>query len=115
MSAEALLSIEQELQVDSKLLNPKQSHQEKQPRTLYFISASNLWERFGYYTTRGILVLYMVKNLLFSHEKAYSIFAAFTALLYLAPLLGGDLVDRFLGAKRGVILGGLLGRVLISV
>lgn len=90
------------------LRRDKQLPQEKQPNALYFISASNLWERFGYYTTRGILVLYMVKTLLFPHQKAYVVFAAFTALFYLAPLLGGYLADTFLGSKRSVIFGGVL-------
>lgn len=90
----------------------------KQPQALYFISATNLWERFGYYTTRSILVLYMIKKLLLPHEKAYAIFASFTALLYLAPLLGGYLADVFLGSKRGVLFGGILlasGYFLLSV
>lgn len=82
--------------------------QEKQPNTLYYISASNLWERFGFYTARGILTLYMIKTLLFTHEKAYAVFAAFIALLYLAPMFGGYLADKFLEPKRGVIFGGLL-------
>jgi POT family proton-dependent oligopeptide transporter len=81
---------------------------QNQPHALYYICATNLWERFGYYTSRAILVLYMVKSLLFSHEKAYAIFAAFTALLYLAPLLGGHLGDTLLNPKRGVILGGIM-------
>jgi POT family proton-dependent oligopeptide transporter len=80
----------------------------KQPNALYVISASNLWERFCYYTTRGILTLYMVKVLLFTHHKAYAVFAAFNALLYLAPLCGGYLGDSFLSSQRGVLFGGFL-------
>lgn len=90
----------------------------KQPKALYFISASNCWERFGYYTARSILVLYMIQKLLFTPQKAYAIFASFTALLYLAPLLGGYLADVCLGSKRSVLLGGILlsvGYFLLSI
>lgn len=84
------------------------THREAQPRGLYSIAATNLAERFGYYAMRSILVLYMIKVLLFSNDHAYAIFAAFTALLYLAPFIGGHAADRWLGTKPSVLLGNIL-------
>lgn len=77
-----------------------------QPFSLYLFSLVDLWERYGFYTIRSILVLYMTKIFLFSNAHAYSIFSAFTALLYLTPMLGGHIADKILGANRAVIIGG---------
>lgn len=56
---------------------------------------------------RAVLVLYMTKVFLLSDNNAYSIFAAFTALVYLTPIMGGFFADRLLGFKRSILLGGL--------
>lgn len=79
-----------------------------QPSALAFISATNMWERFGFYMMRSILVLYMANVFLFSNQKTYGIFATFSALLYITPQIGGHLSDRFFGRKYMVSLGGLL-------
>jgi len=81
---------------------------EKQPRMLYLLCLTELFERFGHYVMRGILVLYMSKILLFSNDRSYAIFAGFSALLYLAPFLGGHLADKILGTKRAILVGGIL-------
>ncbi len=80
----------------------------RQPRQLSILFMTEMWERYGYYTMRGILVLYMTKVFLFSDTRAYTTFAAFTALVYLTPLFGGWIADRFLGFRRSVVLGGVL-------
>jgi len=80
----------------------------RQPRQLSVLFLTEMWERYGYYTMRGILVLYMTKVFLFSNTRAYTTFAAFTALVYLTPLFGGWIADRFLGFRRSVVLGGVL-------
>lgn len=80
----------------------------KQPPVLYLLSLAYMGERFGYFMLRGMLVLYMAKVLLLSADHSYGIFAIFTALLYLAPLIGGPLADQYIGNKQAVILGGLL-------
>lgn len=80
----------------------------KQPSVLYALSLAYMGERFGYFILRGMLVLYMIKILFLSTDHAYAIFAVFTALLYLAPLVGGPLADQYIGNKQAVILGGLL-------
>lgn len=80
----------------------------RQPRLLFILFLTEMWERYGFYTMRGILVLYMTRVFLFSDTRAYSVFAAFAALLYLTPLFGGWAADRFLGFRRSVLLGGVL-------
>lgn len=80
----------------------------KQPQVLYLLSLVYMGERFGYFMLRGMLVLYMIKALPLSADHSYGIFAIFTALLYLAPLIGGPLADQYIGNKQAVMLGGLL-------
>jgi proton-dependent oligopeptide transporter, POT family len=75
-------------------------------------------ERFGYYMLNNILVLYMVKVLVLSSNHAYGIFSAFTALLYLSPLMGGPAIDRYLNNRIAVTIGGILislGFILLSI
>ncbi len=87
---------------------PNGSLPNKQPRQLFILFLTEMWERYGFYTLRGILVLYLTRVFLLSDTRAYAIFAAFAALVYLTPIFGGWVADRFLGFQRSVILGGLL-------
>jgi len=81
---------------------------DKQPRNLYLLFFTELWERFGFYTLQTILVLYMTQSLKFTDHKANLIYAAFNALLYLTPAIGGNLADRIFGFQRSIIIGGVL-------
>ena len=67
-----------------------------------------MWERFSYYGMRALLTLYMVKYLLFSAEKAGGVYGTYTGLVYLTPLIGGYIADRYLGAKKCILIGALL-------
>ncbi len=80
----------------------------KHPRGLLFLSAVEMWERFSYYGMRALLVLYMVKYLMFSTEKAGSIYGTYTGLVYLTPLIGGYIADRQLGQKNCILIGAIL-------
>lgn len=75
-------------------------------KIFYSLCLTEMGERFSFYAMRGILVLYMTKSFLFPNQQAYTIFAAFTALLYFTPLLGGYLSDQFVGARKSVVIGG---------
>ncbi len=81
------------------------------PKPFYWLCLSEVWERFSFYATRSLLVLYLTKILLFSNQRAYSLFAAFAALLYLTPIIGGYLADRLLGTRHAIILGGILSAI----
>ncbi len=82
--------------------------QEKQPRGLYLLFFTELWERFGFYTLQTIIILYMTKALMMSDSKAYLLYGTFSSMLYLTPVIGGYLADRFLGFQRAIIIGGIL-------
>ncbi|WP_353170958.1 peptide MFS transporter [Flavobacterium sp.] len=82
----------------------KQGH----PKGLYFLFFTEMWERFSYYGMRAIFILFMTKVLLMSDASASEIYGSYTGLVYLTPLLGGYLCDKFLGNRRSIIIGGLL-------
>lgn len=78
------------------------------PRGLAVLFFAEMWERFSYYGMRGLLILYLTKHWLFSDAMASGIYASYASLVYLTPVLGGLIADRFLGFRRAVIVGGLL-------
>lgn len=78
------------------------------PKGLYVLSMTELWERFSFYSMRGILTLYMVNGLAFSDGVSQKIYGAYLGFVYSAPLIGGMLADRLLGQRRAIIIGGLL-------
>lgn len=79
------------------------------PTGLFTLFFAEMWERFSYYGMRALLVFYMTKGFLkYGDTEAYAVYGAYTALVYMTPFFGGMLADRILGARRAVILGGLL-------
>lgn len=89
------------------------------PTGLFGLFFAEMWERFSYYGMRALLVYYMIKGFLsYNDGEAYAVYGAYTALVYATPFIGGMLADRLLGARRAVILGGLLmaaGHLLMTV
>jgi len=83
---------------------PQKGH----PKGLYVLFATEMWERFNYYGMRAILVLFMTKALMFDKVFASNIYGSYTGLVYLTPLVGGYVADRYWGNKRSIILGGLV-------
>lgn len=80
----------------------------KQPQGLALLFFTELWERFGFYTLQTIVILYMTKGLLMPDAKANLLYAAFNSLLYLTPMIGGYLADRYLGFQKSIMIGGIL-------
>jgi len=79
------------------------------PSGLFALFFVEMWERFSYYGMRALLTFYMIKGFLgYGDSQAYGVYAAYGALVYATPFVGGMLADRLLGARRAVILGGLL-------
>jgi len=74
-------------------------------RFLGLIAGIEFFERFGFYTVQGILVLYLIKIQGFGSIDAYHIFGAFSALLYGFVGLGGWCGDKLLGPKKTMFLG----------
>lgn len=86
----------------------QQSAKTGHPKGLYFLFFTEMWERFSYYGMRAIFILFMTKVLLLKDADASQIYGSYTGLVYLTPLLGGYLCDKFLGNRRSIIIGGLL-------
>lgn len=80
----------------------------KHPRGLYFIFSISIAERFGYYGMRAIFVLYMIKALMFDKEFSSLIYGNYTGLVYLTPLIGGYVADRYWGMRRSTFWGSVL-------
>jgi POT family proton-dependent oligopeptide transporter len=78
------------------------------PGGLYVLFGAEAWERFSYYGMRALLVLYMTRHLHYERAHALEIYALYTGLVYLTPLLGGSLADALLGRRKAVLIGGLL-------
>lgn len=78
------------------------------PKGLYVLFATEMWERFNYYGMRAVLVLFMTKALLFDKVFASQLYGSYTGLIYLTPLLGGYIADRYWGNKRSILLGGIV-------
>lgn len=78
------------------------------PKGLYVLFATEMWERFSYYGMRAILVLFMTKALLYDKALASNLYGSYTGLVYLTPLVGGYIADRYWGNQRSIITGGLL-------
>lgn len=78
------------------------------PKGLYFLFFTEMWERFSYYGMRAIFILFMTRILLLNDADASQIYGSYTGLVYLTPLLGGYLCDKFLGNRRSIVIGGLL-------
>ena len=78
------------------------------PKGLYMLFFAEMWERFSYYGMRALLIFYLTKHWLFADDKSNLIYGAYTSLVYITPLLGGYLADRYLGQRRAVLFGGVL-------
>ncbi len=89
------------------------------PAGLYTLFFAEMWERFSYYGMRALLVLYMIKGFLgYGDSQAYTVYGAYTALVYMTPFIGGMLADRILGQRLAVVIGGLLmaaGHLLMTI
>ena len=80
----------------------------KHPKGLYVLFATEMWERFNYYGMRAILIYFMTQALLFKLDFASNLYGSYISLLYLTPLVGGYIADRFWGNKRSILVGGIV-------
>lgn len=75
------------------------------PKGLYLLFVTEMWERFSYYGMRALFMLYMVQALLFDKEMASQVYGSYTGLVYLTPLIGGYIADRYWGNRRSIVIG----------
>ena len=78
------------------------------PKGLLVLFFAEMWERFSYYGMRSILIFYLTQHFLFDPKTASAHYGSYTSLVYLLPLIGGVLADRYLGTRKAVIFGALL-------
>jgi proton-dependent oligopeptide transporter, POT family len=82
--------------------------QKGHPKGLWVLFGTEMWERFNYYGMRAVLVLFMTKALLFDKAFASNLYGSYTSLVYLTPLIGGFIADRYWGNQRSIIAGGIV-------
>jgi len=83
------------------------------PAGLFVLFFTEMWERFSYYGMRAILVLFLVSAFGLGgwdwpREHALALYGTYTALVYLTPILGGYIADKYIGFRKAVVIGALL-------
>jgi len=87
------------------------------PRGLFVLFFAEMWERFSFYGMRGLLIFYLTQHFLLSDAFSGGQYGAYASLVYLMPLLGGVMADRFIGTRKAVAFGALLlvaGQLLMA-
>ena len=88
------------------------------PKGLFMLFFAEMWERFSFYGMRALLILYLTQHWLFSDGESTVIYGAYGSMVYVAPVLGGWLADRYLGQRKAVLFGGILltlGHIAMAV
>lgn len=80
----------------------------RQPTGLRVLVLTETWERFSFYGMQALLIFYLTKHFLLSDVEAYQIYGSYVALVYTAPIIGGLVADRWLGLRKGVLLGAIM-------
>ena len=78
------------------------------PRGLFVLFFAEMWERFSYYGMRGLLIFYLTQQFLFDDKFSQGQYGAYTSLVYLLPLIGGFVADKWLGTRKAIAFGALL-------
>ena len=78
------------------------------PKGLYLLFITEMFERFSYYGMRAIFILFLTKALLFDKALSSDIYGSYTGLVYLTPLLGGYMADRYWGNRKSIVIGGIM-------
>src|SRR6185369_14444871 len=88
------------------------------PPGLYVLFFTELWERYSFYSMMAILALYMNEALHFDVAHVGQVYGLYQAGVYLMPVAGGLIADRWLGFPRSIIVGGalmMMGHVVLGV
>ena len=94
--------------VPAQIEQPLAAESSGHPKGLSVLFTTEMWERFSFYGMRAIMKLYMVKALLFSEADSSNLYGSYLGLVYLTPLLGGYVADRYWGNRRSILVGGLM-------
>jgi POT family proton-dependent oligopeptide transporter len=94
---------------------------ERHPRGLYVLFATEMWERFSFYTMLALFTLYLqdaAEGFGWTAAEATTVRANYLLFVFFSPLIGGWLADRKLGYRRAVMIGGfffIAGHILLAV
>ena len=108
VAAVALVILSAFLIVGLAIAGSKKDEAFGHPKGLFMLFFAEMWERFSFYGMRALLILYLVEHWLFSDGESNVIYGAYGSMVYVAPLLGGYLADRYLGQRKAVLFGGIL-------
>jgi proton-dependent oligopeptide transporter, POT family len=103
------------------LIQPVSGDLDKHPRGLYVLFATEMWERFGFYSMLALFTLYLQdgdQGFGWTDARATNLYSWYLAFVYASPLVGGWLADKFVGYRRAVLIGGLIfmaGYFLLAV
>src|SRR4029077_13547270 len=99
-------------------IRPASISRTSHPPGLYVLFFTELWERYSFYSMMAILSLYMNEALHFDVARVGSVYGTYNMGVYLMPLAGGFIADRWLGFRRSIIAGGalmMLGHLVLGV
>ncbi|MDD5151382.1 MAG: peptide MFS transporter [Flavobacterium sp.] len=95
-----------------------QNFKGKYPKQLWYLFFSEMWERFSFYGMRGMLVIFMVNQLMMNDEVANLQYGATQAFVYAFTFVGGLFADKILGYRKSLFWGGMLiivGSVILAI
>ena len=83
------------------------------PASLFVLFFTEMWERFSYYGMRALLTLFLTSSLMkggygWESEDALGLYGLYTGLVYLTPLFGGMIADKFTGYRKAVVIGAFI-------
>lgn len=95
-----------------------QNFKGKYPKQLWYLFFSEMWERFSFYGMRGMLVIFMVQQLMMKEDVANLQYGATQAFVYAFTFIGGLFADKILGYRKSLFWGGLLmivGSIILAI
>lgn len=83
------------------------------PASLFVLFFTEMWERFSYYGMRALLTVFLITEIAkggwgWSNADAMNLYAWYTGLVYLTPLIGGMIADKLTGYRKAILLGALV-------
>ena len=81
------------------------------PKALYVLFATEMWERFGFYTVLAVMTLFLqnkTEGFAWTREQATGLWANYLMFVYLTPFLGGLIADQLIGYRKSILIGGVV-------
>ncbi len=104
------------------ILTPVTGDLKKHPPGLYVLFATEMWERFSFYSMLAMFALYMRdttgQGFRWSVDDTQALVSNYLMFVYASPLIGGWIADKKIGYRKAVMIGGLFfmaGHLLLSI